>query len=128
LCFVSFRSALSVVDSHCGAGVSHDIHFFFFYRSDTQWSYWEGIKNFENKYHDYLQTQIGNPEGKSKPNKKYYDPRECMRAGEVQTVIRLEKSYADLKCQNILGLGERKPAENVMGPRRGGLPMDLLKQ
>ena len=99
-----------------------------FYGSDTQWSYWEGIKNFEKKYHDYLQTQIGNPEGKSKPNKKYYDPRECMRAGEVQTVIRLEKSYADLKCQNILGLGEAKAAKNVMGPRRGGLPMDLLKQ
>lgn len=32
--------------------------------TDTQWSYWEGIKNFENKYHDYLQGQIGNPEGR----------------------------------------------------------------
>ena len=32
--------------------------------TDTQWSYWEGIKNFESKYHDYLQTQIGNPEGR----------------------------------------------------------------
>jgi fructose-bisphosphate aldolase class II len=31
--------------------------------TDTQWSYWEGIKNFENKWHDYLQQQIGNPEG-----------------------------------------------------------------
>lgn len=31
--------------------------------TDTQWSYWEGIKDFEEKYHDYLQTQIGNPEG-----------------------------------------------------------------
>lgn len=31
--------------------------------TDTQWSYWEGIKNFESKYHDYLQKQIGNPEG-----------------------------------------------------------------
>lgn len=41
--------------------------------TDTQWSYWEGIKEFEGKYHDYLQTQIGNPEGADKPNKKYYD-------------------------------------------------------
>ena len=41
--------------------------------TDTQWSYWEGIKNFEAKYHDYLQGQIGNPEGPDKPNKKYYD-------------------------------------------------------
>ena len=43
--------------------------------TDTQWSYWEGIKNFESKYHDYLQGQIGNPEGEDKPNKKYYDVR-----------------------------------------------------
>jgi fructose-bisphosphate aldolase class II len=43
--------------------------------TDTQWSYWEGIKNFEAKYHDYLQAQIGNPEGDEKPNKKYYDVR-----------------------------------------------------
>ena len=41
--------------------------------TDTQWSFWEGIKNFESKYHDYLQGQIGNPEGDDKPNKKYYD-------------------------------------------------------
>mmetsp|Transcript_39342 Transcript_39342/g.91824 ORF Transcript_39342/g.91824 Transcript_39342/m.91824 type:complete len:409 (-) Transcript_39342:584-1810(-) len=41
--------------------------------TDTQWSYWEGIKNFESNYHDYLQGQIGNPEGADKPNKKYYD-------------------------------------------------------
>lgn len=90
--------------------------------TDTQWSYWEGIKNFEAKYHDYLQTQIGNPDGPDKPNKKYYDPRESMRAAELQTVKRLEQSYEDLKCLNILGLGETS-AENVLGPRRGGLPV-----
>jgi fructose-bisphosphate aldolase class II len=91
--------------------------------TDTQWSYWEGIKNFEVKYHDYLQGQIGNPEGDDKPNKKYYDPRECMRAAEVQTVKRLEMSFADLKCQNILGLGEMADPANSLGPRRGGLPV-----
>lgn len=91
--------------------------------TDTQWSYWEGVKNFEAKYHDYLQGQIGNPEGEDKPNKKYYDPRECMRAGETNTVKRLETAFADLKCQNILGLGETKSAANVLGPRRGGLPV-----
>lgn len=41
--------------------------------TDTQWSYWEGIKNFEAEYHDFVQTQIGNPDGAEKPNKKYYD-------------------------------------------------------
>jgi fructose-bisphosphate aldolase class II len=91
--------------------------------TDTQWAFWEGIKNFEKKYHPYLQTQIGNPDGPEKPNKKYYDPRECLRAGELQTVKRLEQSYSDLNCQNILGLAEVKPAANVLGPRRGGLPV-----
>jgi len=91
--------------------------------TDTQWSFWEGIKNFESKYHDYLQGQIGNPEGEDKPNKKYYDPRECLRAGEVNTIKRLEQSFADLKCQNILGLGDVNAARNVLGPRQGGLPV-----
>eukprot|EP00560_Eucampia_antarctica_P001870 CAMPEP_0197841644 /NCGR_PEP_ID=MMETSP1437-20131217/46295_1 /TAXON_ID=49252 ORGANISM="Eucampia antarctica, Strain CCMP1452" /NCGR_SAMPLE_ID=MMETSP1437 /ASSEMBLY_ACC=CAM_ASM_001096 /LENGTH=414 /DNA_ID=CAMNT_0043451435 /DNA_START=98 /DNA_END=1342 /DNA_ORIENTATION=+ len=58
--------------------------------TDTQWSYWEGVKDFEAKYHDYLQTQIGNPEGDDKPNKKYYDPRECLRSAEFTTIKRLE--------------------------------------
>jgi len=91
--------------------------------TDTQWSYWEGIKNFENKYHDYLQAQIGNPDGEDKPNKKYYDPREFMRAAEVNTVQRLETAFSDLKCQNVLGLGSVSVAKNILGPRRGGLPV-----
>jgi len=91
--------------------------------TDTQWSYWEGVKNFEIKYHDYLQTQIGNPEGPDKPNKKYYDPREALRAGELSTVDRLTQCFEDLNCQGILGLGEKKAAANVLGPRRGGIPV-----
>jgi len=58
-----------------------------------------------------------------KPNKKYYDPRECLRAAEVNTVKRLDQCFADLKCVKILGLGEAEEAENVLGPRRGGLPV-----
>jgi hypothetical protein len=27
---------------------------------------------------DYLRTQVGNPEGPNKPNKKKYDPRVCV--------------------------------------------------
>lgn len=91
--------------------------------TDTQWSYWEGVKNFETKYHDYLQGQIGNPDGEDKPNKKYYDPREMLRSAEVNTVKRLERSFGELKCQNILGLPKAMDANNVLGPRRGGLPV-----
>ena len=39
--------------------------------TDTQWAYWEGIKDFYKKKSGYLQGQIGNPEGNDKPNKSY---------------------------------------------------------
>eukprot|EP00964_Phaeocystis_antarctica_P098139 scaffold64177_cov45-Phaeocystis_antarctica.AAC.1 len=80
------------------------------------------MKEFEAKYHDYLQTQIGNPEGADKPNKKYYDPREAMRAGENEQVARLEQCFGDLNCVNVCGLNPAAEPANVLGPRRGGLP------
>merc|ERR1719198_393981 len=91
--------------------------------TDTQWSYWSGIKEFESKYHDYLQTQIGNPDGPEKPNKKYYDPREAIRAAETSTVERLEQCFSDLNCVNVCGLTPATEPENILLPRRGGLPV-----
>jgi fructose-bisphosphate aldolase, class II len=70
--------------------------------TDTQWAYWEGIRRYEAKYHDYLQGQIGNPEGDDKPNKKYYDPRMPLREGEIVMAERLVKAAQDLKCVNVL--------------------------
>ncbi|MFY0653229.1 MAG: class II fructose-bisphosphate aldolase [Cyclobacteriaceae bacterium] len=64
--------------------------------TDMQWAMWEGIRNFYNKNEGYLQTQIGNPEGDDKPNKKYYDPRVWLRAGEVSFVERLKHAFEDL--------------------------------
>mmetsp|Transcript_2245 Transcript_2245/g.8016 ORF Transcript_2245/g.8016 Transcript_2245/m.8016 type:complete len:438 (-) Transcript_2245:316-1629(-) len=69
--------------------------------TDTQWSYWEGVKEFEAEKHDYLQGQIGNPEGDDKPNKKYYDPRAWMRQAEIKTVERLQVAYEDLNAMNV---------------------------
>jgi len=91
--------------------------------TDTQWSYWNGIKDYEAKYTDYLQTQIGNPEGESKPNKKYYDPRMPIRAAETSTADRLKQCFEDLNCVGVLGLGEAPEPSNVLGPRRGALPV-----
>jgi len=68
--------------------------------TDTQWATWDGVRNYEKKYHDYLQGQIGNPEGEDAPNKKYYDPRKWLREGEVYMVKRLEQAYADLNNIN----------------------------
>ncbi len=66
--------------------------------TDTQWAYWDGIRQYEAKYHDYLQGQIGNPDGNDVPNKKYYDPRKWLRAGEESMVERLKQAFKDLNC------------------------------
>lgn len=66
--------------------------------TDTQWAFWDGVRGFEAQNHDYLQGQIGNPEGEEKPNKKYYDPRVWLREGQKSMVKRLEKAYSDLNC------------------------------
>jgi fructose-bisphosphate aldolase class II len=64
--------------------------------TDTQWAFWDGVRGFVADKHDYLQGQIGNPEGDDKPNKKYYDPRVWLRAGQETLISRLEVAYKDL--------------------------------
>lgn len=66
--------------------------------TDTQWAFWDGIRAYEAANHGYLQGQIGNPEGEDKPNKKKYDPRVWLRAGEVAMVERLKIAFEDLNC------------------------------
>jgi fructose-bisphosphate aldolase class II len=68
--------------------------------TDTQWAMWDGVRNYEAKYHDYLQGQIGNPEGEDKPNKKYYDPRKWLREGEKSMIERLKTAFEDLNNIN----------------------------
>ena len=83
----------------------------------------DGIREYEAKNHDYLQQQIGNPDGSEAPNKKYYDPRMPVRAAEEATEARLQQCFSDLNCVSVLGLGDMPPPENVSGPRRGSLPV-----
>ena len=64
--------------------------------TDTQWATWIGVKDYYEKNKDYLQGQIGNPDGEDKPNKKYYDPRKWLRDGQKTLIARVEKAYADL--------------------------------
>ncbi|MCL3781568.1 class II fructose-bisphosphate aldolase [Prolixibacteraceae bacterium JC049] len=68
--------------------------------TDTQWATWDGIRQFEAANHDYLQGQIGNPDGDDKPNKKFYDPRVWLRKAEESMVARLEKAFEDLNAIN----------------------------
>merc|ERR1712200_135919 len=64
--------------------------------TDTQWAYWEGLKNFYKKNEGYLQTQVGNPDGEDKPNKKFYDPRVWIRASEESMIARAKESFKAL--------------------------------
>ncbi len=66
--------------------------------TDMQWAYWEGIRNYYEAKKGYLQTQIGNPDGDDKPNKKFYDPRVWLREGEKTFVTRLRQAFEDLNC------------------------------
>jgi fructose-bisphosphate aldolase class II len=68
--------------------------------TDTQWAFWDGVRKYDEKYHGYLQGQIGNPDGDDVPNKKYYDPRKWLREGEISVVERLKVAFEDLNCLN----------------------------
>ncbi len=71
--------------------------------TDLQWAFWDGVRQYDQKYHDYLQGQIGNPEGDDVPNKKYYDPRRWLRVAEDSFRARLRQAFEDLNAVNRLG-------------------------
>jgi len=68
--------------------------------TDTQWATWEGTKAYYEKNRDYMQGQIGNPDGEDKPNKKYYDPRKWLRAGQETLVSRVVTAFKDLNAMD----------------------------
>ncbi|MBK9736729.1 MAG: class II fructose-bisphosphate aldolase [Saprospiraceae bacterium] len=68
--------------------------------TDMQWAFWEGIRDYYTSKKDYLQGQIGNPEGADRPNKKYYDPRAWLRSGELTFIKRMKLAFEDLDCLN----------------------------
>ena len=68
--------------------------------TDLQWGFTQGVRDYFLANNDYVKTQIGNPEGEEKPNKKYYDPRAYNRAGELTFIARLTRSFNDLNNIN----------------------------
>lgn len=70
--------------------------------TDLQFAYTEGIRDYMSEKSAYLQSQIGNPEGEDKPNKKYYDPRVWVRKGEETFGKRLVQAFEDLNNINTL--------------------------
>ncbi len=68
--------------------------------TDTQWAFWNGVREYYLANEAYLQGQIGNPDGEDKPNKKYYDPRKWLRAAEDSMKERVKLAFDDLNCIN----------------------------
>lgn len=64
--------------------------------TDLQWAFWDGVRAYDADKHNYLQDQLGNPDGADAPNKKHYDPRVWLRKGEESFVSRLEQAFAEL--------------------------------
>ena len=71
--------------------------------TDTQWAYWNGLRGFYKKNEGYLQSQVGNPDGDDKPNKKFYDPRVWIRAAEASMIARANESFEFLGSLGSLG-------------------------
>ena len=70
--------------------------------TDMQYAFLSGVRDYVQDHKDYLQTQIGNPDGDDVPNKKYYDPRVWLRKGEDAFIARLKKAFEDLNNVNTL--------------------------
>ncbi len=70
--------------------------------TDLQYAYMTGVRDYFKKYTDYLNDQIGNPEGDDAPNKKYYDPRRWVREAESTFKARLKQAFEDLNNINTL--------------------------
>jgi fructose-bisphosphate aldolase class II len=66
--------------------------------TDTQWATWRGVMDYYRRHEAYLRSQIGNPDGDDAPNKKYYDPRSWLRAGELAMIDRLKVAFDDLNA------------------------------
>ncbi len=66
--------------------------------TDLQWAFWDGVRKYYHDKKGFLQAQIGNPEGEDRPNKKFYDPRVWLRAGEQEFSVRLEQAFKELNC------------------------------
>ncbi len=70
--------------------------------TDLQFAYAEGIRDYMVNNVEYLRSQIGNPEGADKPNKKFYDPRVWVRKGEDTFITRLTQAFEDLNNVDTL--------------------------
>ncbi|MCR9164232.1 MAG: class II fructose-bisphosphate aldolase [Nannocystaceae bacterium] len=71
--------------------------------TDTQWAFCKPVKTYMDDKDAYLQSQLGNPEGPDKPNKKHIDPRAWLHLGEQGMRDRLVRAFEDLGARGKFG-------------------------
>lgn len=64
--------------------------------TDTQFAFTRPIKAFMDEKSGYLSSEVGNPDGADRPNKKYFDPRGWLHLGEQGITARLLAAYEAL--------------------------------
>jgi len=72
------------------------------FSTDLQWAYLTGIRDYVLNKKEYIISQVGNPDGADKPNKKYYDPRVWVREGEKTMTTRVKEALVDFNTANQL--------------------------
>ncbi|EGW30763.1 fructose-bisphosphate aldolase [Spathaspora passalidarum NRRL Y-27907] len=70
--------------------------------TDCQYAYLAGIRDYVLNKKDYLMSQVGNPDGEDKPNKKYFDPRVWVREGEKTMSARIAEALNIFHTKNQL--------------------------
>ncbi len=70
--------------------------------TDMQYAMMSGVRDYFDEKKEYIQSQIGSPDGADSPNKKYYDPRVWMRKGEEAFKTRLKQAFEDLNAIDTL--------------------------
>lgn len=70
--------------------------------TDLQYAYLTGIRDYVLNKKDYIMSQIGNPDGDDKPNKKYFDPRVWVREGEKTMAARVKEGLKDFNTAGQL--------------------------
>ncbi|KAK6203523.1 fructose-bisphosphate aldolase [Scheffersomyces amazonensis] len=70
--------------------------------TDCQYAYLTGIRDYVLNKKDYILSQVGNPDGDDKPNKKYFDPRVWVREGEKTMSARITEALAIFHTKNQL--------------------------
>ena len=70
--------------------------------TDLQYAYMAGVRDYMSDKSEYLQGQIGNPDGADSPNKKFYDPRVWVRKGEDTFKERIKQAFKDINNVDTL--------------------------